>query len=229
MNDALERPDDALPPSLPEFIAERLMAEIESGQFRPGERLSEEAIAQRFGVSRAPVREALRILQREDVVRIAPRRGASVVAFSPEEIGEIFELRAALYSQAMRLFCRRATDAGLAEYDRFGDQVRRLAADPAATPQEFARATQASSAYAVQHCGNRRLQELMRKMTRQVYRHYAELAHLTPERRRETAERGGEMRAAMGARDADRAADIARQIVEANHRAVMRELGRAGD
>lgn len=213
-----------IPPSLPVFVAERLMVEIETLAIRPGERLSEEAIAQRFGVSRAPVREALRLLAQEELVVIEPRRGARVLAYTPQEASEMFEMRAVLYGLGAELFTRRATEAELTQYEALARRVGEVMRDPDVTPEAFATATQAASAYLLAHCGNRRLMATMRKMTRRSFRHYAALAHGSAQRRAETATEGVRMREAIRARRAQEAGEIARAIVERNHREVIRRL-----
>jgi DNA-binding GntR family transcriptional regulator len=214
----------ALPPPLAEFIAEKLAAEIEAGKFAPGERLSEETLAERFGVSRAPVREALRLLQRDELVRIEPRRGASVIAFSPEEVNELFEVRAVLYALAVERFGAHATDAELEPLKLLGEAMRTAAVDPTTRPEEFVLATQSTTAWIVDHCGNARLQTLLNKMTRQAFRHFAALAHPTAERRQETARLAVRMIAALVSRRTAIASRIARQIVRANQREVLRQL-----
>ncbi|MEZ5660163.1 MAG: GntR family transcriptional regulator [Burkholderiaceae bacterium] len=216
-----------IPPPLPVFLAEKLMAEIEDLTIAPGERLSEEAIAQRFGVSRAPVREALRLLAQEELVLIEPRRGARVLAYTPQEASEMFEMRAVLYALGVELFARRATEAELDEYVEIARRPAELAASPDVAPSTFAAATQAVSAFTLAHCGNQRLTNTMRKLTRRSFRHYAALAHGTPERRVETVREGRRLRDAILARQAREAGEIARMIVERNHREVMRQLALA--
>ncbi|MEC9344830.1 MAG: GntR family transcriptional regulator [Pseudomonadota bacterium] len=217
-----------IPPPLPVFVAERLADDIEALVYAPGERLSEEAIAQRFGVSRAPVREALRLLAQEEIVLIEPRRGARVRSYTPEEASEMFEMRAVLYGLGVQLFAERATADEMDAYIRIADRVAVVAAEPDVTPERFAAATQAASRFMLAHCGNARLNATMRKMTRRSFRHYAALAHGTPERRLETQVHGQAMREAILARRAREAGDIARSIVERNHREVMRRLALDG-
>lgn len=86
--------------SLPEQIANRLVEEIILGIYEPGQRLGEAAIAEAFGVSRGPVREALRIVEREGLAEIRPRYGAFVVEISTKIVSEIFEVRAHLLALA---------------------------------------------------------------------------------------------------------------------------------
>jgi len=95
--------------SLNDMVTAALRSAIMEGRFKPGERLVEDRIARLFGVSRNPVRESLKILRSEGLVEIAPRRGASVAALSPDEAREVIELRAALEGLCARLAARRCT------------------------------------------------------------------------------------------------------------------------
>ena len=87
---------------------------IVAGEFKPGDRLVEGRLADRFGVSRNPVREALKSLDSEGIVDIVPRRGAFVAELADDEIGEVIELRAALEGLGARLAARRL-DPGAAD------------------------------------------------------------------------------------------------------------------
>jgi DNA-binding GntR family transcriptional regulator len=88
--------------SLVELVVRRLRAEILSGTLAPGERLIEEQLTRRFGTSRAPLREALRLLGQQGLVEHLPRRGVRVVELSPRDIDELFSLRDALEQFALR-------------------------------------------------------------------------------------------------------------------------------
>src|SRR5215470_12769857 len=80
--------------TLPEQIADEIGASIAGGELAGGERLLEEAIAKRFGVSRGPVREALRILVQRGLAVLYPRRGAFVVEVSLDALVDLFNTRA---------------------------------------------------------------------------------------------------------------------------------------
>jgi len=82
--------------SLPEQIAAQLATYITTGQYAPGQRIMEQALAAEFGVSRGPVREALRMLEKDGLVTILARRGAQVTKLSIQEVREIFDIRVAL-------------------------------------------------------------------------------------------------------------------------------------
>lgn len=103
--------DDALEPaSLVELAVRRLRAEILSGALAPGERLVEEQLTRRFGISRAPLREALRLLGQQGLVEHLPRRGVRVVELSARDITELFSLRDVLEQFAVR---HASSDPGL--------------------------------------------------------------------------------------------------------------------
>jgi DNA-binding GntR family transcriptional regulator len=85
------------------------------GDFAPGEKLEEVALAQRFGVSRTPVREALHQLSAAGLVDSRPRRGAFVASLTPERLIEMFEVMAELEAYAAKLAARRLTPEAEAE------------------------------------------------------------------------------------------------------------------
>lgn len=96
--------------SLPEQIAERIAEAILEDHYTPGTRLKEVELAKSFGVSRAPVREALRILETQKLVRITPQKGALVVSLSVEDLDELFLIRAALMGLSVRKIAERGLE-----------------------------------------------------------------------------------------------------------------------
>ncbi|MFE3957065.1 GntR family transcriptional regulator [Nocardia sp. NPDC059091] len=90
-----------LPPSLVEVATRQVRAEVLSGVFEPGERIGEEALCARLGTSRAPVREALRLLAQEGLIEHVPRRGFRVAVWSATDILQLFELRRVLERHAI--------------------------------------------------------------------------------------------------------------------------------
>ncbi|SHJ36865.1 transcriptional regulator, GntR family [Ruegeria lacuscaerulensis ITI-1157] len=94
---------------------ERLLAEIRNGQLLPGDRLRETELAERLGVSRTPVREAIRQLEADGLVAHLPRIGASVRRLDYAEVMELYEMRAVLEGTAARLAARAASDIELEE------------------------------------------------------------------------------------------------------------------
>jgi DNA-binding GntR family transcriptional regulator len=105
----------ARPPTLPASAAERLRDLIIEGELAPGTRLNERALGERLGISRTPLREALRVLAAEGLVLLHPNRGAQVVRLSGDDIRESFEVMSGLEALSGELACRRITDAEVAE------------------------------------------------------------------------------------------------------------------
>ncbi len=89
--------------SLVELTTARLRHEILSGALEPGERLIEEQLTQRFGISRAPLREALRLLGQQGLVEHLPRRGVRVAELSAADVDELFGLRDVLEQYAIHI------------------------------------------------------------------------------------------------------------------------------
>jgi DNA-binding GntR family transcriptional regulator len=105
---------DAGQESGPVGVLERLRALILTGAYGPDERLVEEQLAERLGVSRTPVRQALTMLEAEGLVEIAPNRGATVCSFSIEDVWDIYDLRAVLEGHAARRAAGKITPGELA-------------------------------------------------------------------------------------------------------------------
>lgn len=100
---------------------------ILGGRYPAGDRLREEELAEEVGVSRTPVREALRRLDGEGLVEFVPNRGAHVAAWSDGDLDEIFDLRAVLEGFAARLAARRAKPEHLARLRDLADRMDALA------------------------------------------------------------------------------------------------------
>jgi DNA-binding GntR family transcriptional regulator len=93
--------------SLSRVVSEQIRGRILDGSLKPGERLVEDRLSSELGVSRVPVREALRSLSAEGLVTLLPRRGATVVEVTPEDVAELVEVRALLEGLNARLAAQR--------------------------------------------------------------------------------------------------------------------------
>ena len=112
------------PRVLRQEVLEALRSAILGNRIRPGSRLLEADIANRMGVSRAPVREAIRQLEQEGLVEFFPHRGAVVVGLPEDEIDAIYELRALIEERAIARAVARATDEDLGRLDALLDEMR---------------------------------------------------------------------------------------------------------
>ena len=113
---------------LSESLRETIEEEVATGKLLPGTHLDEIELAQRFGVSRTPIREALSLLAGEGLVEIRPRRGAVVAQVTPQRLVEMFEVMAELEAMCARLAARRMSDAELTALEAAHEACRAAAA-----------------------------------------------------------------------------------------------------
>jgi DNA-binding GntR family transcriptional regulator len=100
--------------SIPDALAESLRERILNGEFREGDALIQDSIAQEYETSRMPVREALRQLEAEGLIDMRLHKGAVVTSLPPGQIAELFELRALLEGETLSRAVPRMTDVHLA-------------------------------------------------------------------------------------------------------------------
>ncbi len=103
---------------LRDVVFNTLRQAILKGELAPGERLMEIQLAQKLGVSRTPIREAIRKLELEGLVLMIPRRGAEVAKISEKSLKDVLEVRRSLEELAIELACQRMTEAELAQLER---------------------------------------------------------------------------------------------------------------
>ncbi|HET9978012.1 MAG TPA: GntR family transcriptional regulator [Burkholderiaceae bacterium] len=111
-----------------EDVAERLRAQIFDRVLAPGSWIDERKLAAEYGISRTPLREALKVLAAEGLVTMKPRRGAYVAEMSREDVAQVYRLLALLEADAAADVARHASEAQIAElralHDRLEKQVR---------------------------------------------------------------------------------------------------------
>jgi DNA-binding GntR family transcriptional regulator len=101
-----------------------LKAAVLNGELAPGEVLNEAELARRWEVSRTPVREAIRQLEQEHLVRWSPRRGATVAGITVAGVRDLYEVREALEGLAAQLAAHRATEEEVGELERLAVAIR---------------------------------------------------------------------------------------------------------
>lgn len=102
---------------------------ILTGKLLPGERLMENQLADKLGVSRTPVREALRMLELENLVELVPRKGAQVLDMSEKDVVDILEIRSALEGLATRLACQKISEDGIEKLRALEEKFEKAIAD----------------------------------------------------------------------------------------------------
>ena len=204
--------DLPLTQSLAEQIAARLSERIVSGRYSPGQRILEQAVAAEFGVSRGPVREALRLLEKEGLAIIHPRRGAQVTNPTIEEVNEIFDIRAMLNGLRDRMIAESpARTALLAQLEPAVAQLQRSAELPG-PGDDYVEVVIDLNRRLTRAAGNRRLQAILGSLAVQTVR-YTRLGLSTPERRRQSVQHWQQLLQALRAADGDAAERIARRRV----------------
>lgn len=117
-------PKPAQPKLLRQWVTERLRADILEGRLKAGEWLRQEHLAQRYEVSQMPVREALKQLISEGLVRHEVRRGARVVSVTRQDVSDLYACRALIEGMAARSAAVNVTDAQLAEMRQVLGQMK---------------------------------------------------------------------------------------------------------
>src|ERR1700733_2143943 len=112
--------------SLPDIIYHWLRERILMGHLMPGSEIRQELLAQQFGTSRVPLREALSRLQAEGLITLRPRRGFAVTSLDHDEIVEIFQLRMVVEEHAMRIATKERTEKDLREVEALVDRMETL-------------------------------------------------------------------------------------------------------
>jgi DNA-binding GntR family transcriptional regulator len=212
-------PDGLGAASLPSQIAELLEEAITSGELLPGQRLRGDDLAATYGVSRIPVREALRTLEAGGWVEIRPRYGAYVRSHSAVELGELFEVRAMGEAYAAQLAAVRRTPEELAELRRIVADTRRAAAKGAVAELSPLSARFFVSLHVAAH--NRVLEAALASLAKRARFYYATVAGQLG---RDWAAVHQQIVEAIADEDADTAGALVREHIEHTGAAVSRLL-----
>lgn len=188
---------------------------IVSGELRSGDRLNEQALAQQFGVSRGPVREAMRALERAQLVSTRLNQGVFVRALSPEEAAEVYDVRAVVYGFICRRLADQISDEEVACLEKYVEQMDAaiVANDPTTYYRLNLQFHEESIIYARHGCAQQTYRTLINEthLTRQRSLH-------TQERMLESNEEHKALIAALQAGDAQ----LARRLGEAHAQAGRR-------
>jgi DNA-binding GntR family transcriptional regulator len=216
--------------TLPQQIADHLGHRIMTGELPPGSRLKEEEFAETYDVSRGPVREAFRILERRGFVEIVPRHGARVRVFDPADLAGLFSTRAVLFGLA----ARQATEQGAPELvEQLAPRVERLrqsAETMEITPREHALIAGDSQHLIARFANNRPLLKMLEEMTSRALWRMAwsdkPLDHTTRARRQQSARFWSDLLKAIKSGKAAEAERIARTLLEASRDHMIAAMAR---
>ncbi len=211
--------DEYLP--LRDVVFKTLRRAILTGELKPGERLMEIHLAQKLGVSRTPIREAIHKLEQESLVTMIPRRGAVVAEISEKGLRDVLEVRRALDTFCAEIACDRIT-----EEDKENLRIACKAFEDAVTTgdlTEIARADVAFHDIIIGATGNDRMVMMINNLAEQMYRYRFEYIKDTSRHERLITEHRKLMDAIIsdniiGARDA------AREHIDNQEKAILLQI-----
>ncbi len=162
--------DNYLP--LRDVVFNTLREAILKGDLEPGERLMEIALAQKLGVSRTPIREAIRKLELEGLVVMTPRKGAVVAEITLEDLTDVLEVRKNLEELAVVLSCKKSTREDIEEMCRCNEAFKKALLSDDLTVMAEADVTFHDVIYKT--TGNKRLIQILNNLREQMYRYRLE-------------------------------------------------------
>ncbi len=166
-NDFRVNMDEYLP--LRDVVFKTLRQAILKGELEPGERLMEIQLAERLGVSRTPIREAIRKLELEGLVLMIPRKGAEVAKISENNLRDVLEVRRSLEELAIDLACQRMTEEELSELKKTEERFAK-----AIQTGEVMEIAQTDESYHEIITKNQKLVQILNNLREQMYRYRLE-------------------------------------------------------
>jgi DNA-binding GntR family transcriptional regulator len=207
-----------------EEVDERIRQRIFNRELKPGERIDEQALARDFGISRTPLREALKVLQNEGLVKLVPRRGCFVAKLSEQDVDEIYAMIGLLEGASAARAAEAATPADIARLQRLTQRMAQMAADG-----NYKRYFDANlvAHEAVQDLAGNRWQKNVIQYLRSMCRLYPYVSvGKIPGRLEESLREHQELAAAIEARDPARAEAVMRRHIS-NTRRALKQLASA--
>jgi DNA-binding GntR family transcriptional regulator len=206
---------------LRDVVFETMREAILKQVLKPGERLMEVRLAKEMGVSRTPVREAIKKLEMEGFVVLAPRKGAYVAELSPDDVREIYEIRAGLEVLACGLAAERATVEQIKEMERF--IYRATEQLDSGNVTSTVRSDMGFHELIYLATCNERLITILYNISEQVFRIRA-ASILLPGRKKESLEEHRKIMEAISSRNIDLARRLAQEHIEHAERAMNKYL-----
>ncbi|SLN47367.1 GntR family transcriptional regulator [Oceanibacterium hippocampi] len=212
--------------SLGEQIASQLADMIVKGEYKPGARVHEVAVSSRFQVSRGPVREALRLLEKEGLITILPRRGAVVTKLSIDEVRDVFAIRSVLFGLAASRVAELQDPQVLRELKQGVARVNKLAKTKNVDLDEYVGAVQELSFVFSAGSGSSHLSNMVYSLFRQTLR-YSRLGLSSRERRLTSAANWSRLLDTVLAGDVVQAEILGRKQISDSGAEAMRRLREA--
>jgi len=193
--------------TLREKILEMIRDAILKGTMKPGERVSEPELAERFGISRTPIREAFRQLESEGYLEVIPRKGAVVASLSERDIEEFYAIKILLEGFAAKMAAEKLTEKDIDRLESINERLKKVAAD--GDVKRFFRVHNEFHDLFIKAAGNDKLYEMISQLVMRFKR--LRLASLSqPGRMEISVEEHRNMIEAFKKRDGERADSLVR-------------------
>lgn len=206
---------------LRDVVFNTLRQAILKGELKPGERLMEIALAEKLGVSRTPIREAMRKLEQEGLVVMIPRRGAQVANITEKDLNDVLEVRIALENVAIEKACTHMSEEDM-------NKLWLAAKEFEYTIEEgnlvkLAEADVAFHEIIYQSSDNKRLIQVLNNVREQIYRYRVEYLK-EGETRDQLVREHEELTKAIRERNVERAKQLSFQHIENQRMAIIRSI-----
>lgn len=211
--------DEFLP--LRDVVFNTLRKAILTGQLKPGERLMEVHLANRLGVSRTPIREAIRKLELEGLVIMIPRRGAEVARITEKSLKDVLEVRRALDALSIELACDRIAPEALEKLKEACTAFEEATKSKDASV--IAKADVALHDIIVEAAGNQRLCQLVNNLSEQMYRYRFVYIKDDSQHQKLIAEHR-EIYESIAERNKERAAQAARLHIDNQEKSILQQI-----
>ncbi len=206
---------------LRDLVFNTLRQAILTGELKPGERLMEIHLADKLGVSRTPIREAIRKLELEGLVTMIPRRGAEGAQITEKSMSDVLEVRRTLDALCAELACDRISEEGLAALKDACGQFEQCVAGRDA--QRIAQADVALHDIILQATGNQRLIQMVNNLAEQMYRYRFEYIKDSSQHERLVEEHKIIYQSILN-KDKETAAAAARTHIDNQKKAIIRQI-----
>ncbi|RNC68011.1 MAG: GntR family transcriptional regulator [Desulfuromonadales bacterium] len=206
--------------TLREKILETIRDAIMTGALKPGEKVAEPDLAERFGISRTPIREAFRQLESEGYLTVIPRKGAVVSAFSAKDVEEFYAIKSILEGYAARRACEKLSGKEIERLNAINDRLRHLADE--GDVKHFFRVHNDFHELFLRAADNDKLYDLVSNLVRKFQRlRYASLS--LPGRMRISVEEHDKIIEAFRNRNGDQAETLVRKNAEYGGKVLVQE------
>ncbi|HIZ21368.1 MAG TPA: GntR family transcriptional regulator [Candidatus Blautia faecigallinarum] len=206
---------------LRDVVFNTLRQAILKGELKPGERLMELTLAERLGVSRTPIREAMRKLELEGLVVMIPRRGAQVANITEKDLNDVLEVRIVLENMAIEKACKRMTEEQMDKLVKAAREFEDTMAD--GNLVHLAEADVAFHEIIYQASDNRRLIQVLNNLREQIYRYRVEYLK-EEETRKLLVKEHEELCQAIRERNVEKACEISFRHIENQRMAIIESI-----